>query len=106
LCGSTAKGAQGRDETLEVQQLPEAMMLTVAEAARRSDKSPETIRRWIREGRLRAVRVGTHHVIDEADLEPLLEDAVLPVPPEWTRMSDGRLVPNVVRAVRLSRAGR
>jgi excisionase family DNA binding protein len=44
------------------------MTLTVPEAARRTGRNPETIRRWIREGRLRAHKVGTQHVIDEADL--------------------------------------
>ena len=80
-------------------------MLTVPEAARLSGKNPETIRRWIRSGRLKAERVGTQHFIDERDLEPLLEDEELPRPPGWGRMSDGRPVPNVVRAIRLSRIG-
>lgn len=43
-------------------------MLTVPEAARRVGKNPETIRRWIREGRLRARKVGSQHVIEPADL--------------------------------------
>ena len=43
-------------------------MLTVPAAARRLGKNPETIRRWIREGRLRSDRIGTRHMIDEADL--------------------------------------
>ena len=43
-------------------------MLTVAEAARRAGKNPETIRRWIREGRLRARKVGSQHVIEPDDL--------------------------------------
>lgn len=81
-------------------------MLTVPEAARRAGKDPETVRRWIRSGRLHARKIGTQHVIEESDLEPLLEDEMLPVPPSWCYMPDGRPVPNVVRAVRLARVGR
>ena len=40
-------------------------MMTVPEAARRTGKNPETIRRWIREGKLRAHKVGTQHVFEE-----------------------------------------
>jgi excisionase family DNA binding protein len=43
-------------------------MLTVSEAARRARRNPETVRRWIREGKLTAWKVGTQHVIDEDDL--------------------------------------
>ena len=43
-------------------------MLTVPEAARRAGRDPETIRRWIRAGKLTAWKVGTQHVIDEGDL--------------------------------------
>jgi excisionase family DNA binding protein len=39
-------------------------MITVPEAARRAGRNPETIRRWIRSGRLRAQRIGTQHIID------------------------------------------
>lgn len=81
-------------------------MITVPEAAKRAGKDPETIRRWIRSGRLPARKIGTQHVIEEADLEPLLEDLMLPVPPSWRFMPDGRPVPNVVRAIRLARVGR
>jgi excisionase family DNA binding protein len=47
-------------------------MLTVPEAAERAGFNPETIRRWIRSGRLIATKVGTQHVIDEHDLERAL----------------------------------
>ena len=43
-------------------------MLTVPEAARRIGRNPETVRRWIRSGKLIAWKVGTQHVIDEDDL--------------------------------------
>jgi len=49
-----------------------AAMMTVPEAARRARRNPETIRRWIREGRLRATKIGTQHVLDEKDLDQLL----------------------------------
>ena len=81
-------------------------MITVPEAAKRAGKNPETIRRWIRSGRLKAQRIGTQHIIEEQDLEPLLRDEELPIPPEWGRLGDGRPSPNVVRAIRLSRLGR
>ena len=44
-------------------------MLTVPEAARRVGRNPETIRRWIRAGRLRATKLGTQHLIEETDLD-------------------------------------
>ncbi len=43
-------------------------MLTVPEVARLMHRNPETIRRWIREGKLPASKVGTQHVINEHDL--------------------------------------
>ena len=60
-------------------------MLTVPEAARRAGRNPETIRRWICEGKLRARKVGTQHVLEEADLDAMLDRApvTLPLPPEW-----------------------
>jgi len=81
-------------------------MLTVPEAARRTGRNPETIRRWIREGRLRAAKVGTQHVIDEGDLDALLDDEELPAPAAWSETATGEPMPNVVRAVRLAREGR
>ena len=81
-------------------------MLTVPEAARRAGKNPETVRRWIREGKLRASRVGTQHVIDEQDLAVMLEpvdDTTLPVPPEWRTTFWGAPMPDVVAAIRRSR---
>ena len=83
-------------------------MLTVPEAAKRAGKDPETIRRWIRSGRLPARKVGTQHVIEEEVLEELLDVEQLPVPAEWgwDRLPDGRPMPNVVAAIRAVRAGR
>ena len=82
-------------------------MLTVPEAAKRTGRNPETIRRWIREGKLAARKVGTQHVIEEEDLAQALgafEDTV-ELPPEWRRTFWGGPMPDVVAAVRRSRAG-
>lgn len=79
-------------------------MITVREAARRAAKSPETIRRWIRSGRLRARRIGTQHVIKEADLDELLRtDDVVGIPADWMETWTGEPMPNWVSALRRSR---
>lgn len=80
-------------------------MITVPEAAKRAGRDPETIRRWIRSGRLKAGKIGTQHVIEESDLEPLLTHEMLPLPAEWGRTATGEPMPDVVRAIRISRAG-
>jgi excisionase family DNA binding protein len=79
-------------------------MLTVPQAARRAGRDPETIRRWIRSGRLRARKVGTQHVIEADDLDVVLGADTLPVPEGWTRTATGEPMPDVVTAVRRSRA--
>ncbi len=84
-------------------------MLTVPEVARRVGRNPETVRRWIREGKLPATKVGTQHVIAERDVASLVEqapdDAPIPaLPPEWALTSWGSPMPDVVGAVRRSRA--
>jgi excisionase family DNA binding protein len=67
-------------------------MLTVPEAARRTGCNPETIRRWIRAGKLRSRKVGTQHVIEEADLDAVVGDEheMLPLPEALRLMEDGR----------------
>ncbi|HUG65234.1 MAG TPA: helix-turn-helix domain-containing protein [Gaiellaceae bacterium] len=80
-------------------------MLTVPEAARRANRNPETIRRWIRAGKLPARKIGMQHVIEEDALEAVLDDEyeMLPLPPELELMADGRPQPNWVRIIRQSR---
>ena len=82
-------------------------MLTVPEAAKRAGRDPETIRRWIRLGRLRARKVGTQHVIEEDDLEATLAvgGEMLPLPKSWRVTASGAPMPNVVAAIRRSRQG-
>lgn len=83
-------------------------MMTVPEAARRLGKNPETIRRWIREGKLRASKVGTQHVIEERDLQAVVEQHTdtLPVPPEWQATFWGGPMPDWVAIIRQQRAER
>jgi len=81
-------------------------VLTVPEAARRAARDPETIRRWIRSGKLRARKVGTQHVIEEDDLDAALEGGSLPVPPRWRTFDSGRAQPDWVAAMARSRRGR
>lgn len=81
-------------------------MLTVPEAARRVQRDPETIRRWIRTGKLAARKVGTQHVIDEGELERLSGSSTLLLPPAWASTPTGEPMPDVVAAIRESRAGR
>jgi len=80
--------------------------LTVPEVARRLNRNPETVRRWIREGRLVARKVGTQHVVDEGDLGRLLEQQGegLPLPAGWARTHSGAPMPDVAAAVRRARA--
>lgn len=80
-------------------------MLTVPEAARRAGRNPETIRRWIREGRLRARKVGTQHILDEVDLAEILGhvESTDEIPAVWRTTFWGGPMPDVVTAVRRSR---
>ena len=80
-------------------------MITVPEAAKRTGKNPETVRRWIREGKLRSRKVGTQHFIDEAALADLGEAAVIPRR-RAERTNTGENMPNFVAALRRSRQTR
>jgi len=55
---------------------------------------------------LRARKVGTQHVIEEADLAEVTEARVLPLPASWERTPTGQPMPDVLAALRTSRAGR
>lgn len=83
-------------------------MLTVPEAARRCGRNPETVRRWIREGKLRADKVGTQWFVREADLDAKTgeDDDVEAVPlPDWwpKTTAGGSPMPSVDTAVRIIR---
>ena len=80
-------------------------MLTVPEAARRARRNPETVRRWIREGKLRATKVGTQHVLDERDLDAFLgaSSDKMALPPEWQKTFWGGPMPDFVEIIRRQR---
>jgi excisionase family DNA binding protein len=84
------------------------LVLTVAKAAQRVGRSPGTVRRWIREGRLQAETVGGQHLIDPGAVDEVRDEMypMLPLPPEWQKLEDGTPAPNWVAAVALSRLGR
>lgn len=82
-------------------------MLTVADAARRTGRNPETIRRWIRDRRLRAEKVGGRHLIEEADLDAATEEPrTLPLPEGWRHLPSGEPMPDWVKALHEMREGR
>jgi excisionase family DNA binding protein len=62
------------------------MTLTVPEAARRVGKNPETIRRWIWQGRLRSTKIGNQHFVEPDDLEAAAAGDRPPArDPHWQR---------------------
>lgn len=79
-------------------------MISVPEAAARVGKSPETVRRWIRSGRLRSQRVGTQHLINEADLREVSRSNHGGVHAGWT--APGQQMPDWVALVREIRDSR
>lgn len=80
-------------------------MITVKEAAARAGRNPETVRRWIRSGRLPATKVGTQHVIDDDALSAVLleEGDVLPAPASWGGGRDPRMTALMVQFLREDR---
>lgn len=83
-------------------------MLTVAEAAQRVGRTPGTVRRWIRGGRLRAETTDGRLLIDPGALDEVRNEMypMLPLPSDWQKLEDGTRAPNWVAAVALSRLGR
>jgi len=51
-------------------------MLTVLEAAKQCDRAPETIRRWIREEKVSAQKLGMMWYIDAEDLKQNQENRI------------------------------
>src|ERR1039458_4360225 len=72
------------------------VVITVGEAASRVGRSPETVRRWIRSGRLPASRDRGRLLLDASDVDTVRDELypMLPLPEEWRRLEDGTPAPN------------
>lgn len=71
--GLTLRGKCGIQLHMVGQMIDGQSYLTAVEAARRLGVSDETIRRWIRLGKLPARKLALQHFILEKDVEELLE---------------------------------
>ena len=80
-------------------------MIPLPDATHRIGRNPETLRRWVRAGRLPSKRVGTHHLIEEADLMALLKRETVRLPRWMTRTATGEPMPDVVAVLRRQRVG-
>ena len=82
------------------------LMMTVLEVAQRLGRDPETVRRWIRSGKLPAQKVGLQHLVDESDL-PVADDDVASEEKYVTTASGRRVHKSVLlQAIADVRAGR
>jgi excisionase family DNA binding protein len=80
-------------------------MLSVAEAAKKIGRNPETVRRCIRSGRLPARSVGRLHEIEASDLRRIELFPMAELPDKWKIGDDGSPAPNWVAALHRSRSG-
>ena len=78
-------------------------MLTVPQAAERVGRDPETIRRWIRSGKLPARKIGTQHVIEEQHLDALIDEGAPVLPSIWQTTWTGEPQPDWVSIIHRSR---
>ena len=81
-------------------------MLTIREAAAEAGVAEETVRRWIRAGRLPARRDGPRLLVAPEDVTRLAPSASLPLPERWRRTANGEPQPDWVELVRRSRGRR
>jgi excisionase family DNA binding protein len=79
-------------------------MISVPEAARRVGRNPESVRRWIREGKLPARKIGTQHFIEEDDLAEFDRSEYVPLPPELRVTMSGKPMPDFLAILRRQRA--
>jgi excisionase family DNA binding protein len=76
--------------------MPVGGLLTVADIAERMERAPESVRRWIRDDRLPATRVGNVYLITLDDFRSFRP----PVPRGRVTKSAGRTKREVYRAER------
>ena len=81
-------------------------MLTIPEAAARCGRGPETIRRWVRGGRLPARREAGRLLVHAEDLDALVARPAHDAPVAWTRTAWGARQPDWVAELRRHRGGR
>lgn len=81
-------------------------MLSTAQAATRVGRGEETIRRWIRQGRLRAHKSGGRLYVHSEELDALVAPASAPLPATWAETAWGTPQPDWVAEVRRARGGR
>ena len=81
-------------------------MLSVSQAATHSGRGAETIRRWIRSGRLTAHRSGGRLFVHQEDLDALIARPAHEPPAGWSRTSWGTRQPDWVGELRRARGGR
>ncbi len=81
-------------------------MLTVPEAAKIAGKNPETIRRWIRSGKLRSNKFGTQHMVDEVELDELVNGVRAVNVPSWLAGRDPLLGLTADELVQMVRAAK
>jgi excisionase family DNA binding protein len=88
-------------------------MITVAEAAKRLDRSIEQVRRYLREGKLKGQRIGNQWFVDEASLEtggkelaPLIPKELMTKSMRPARLYSGELGSSLTRLRWCGRAAR
>lgn len=81
-------------------------MLTIPQAAARSGRGAETIRRWVRAGRLPAHRASGRLLVHAEDLDALTARPAHDLPAGWGRTTWDTRQPDWVAEVRRARGGR
>jgi excisionase family DNA binding protein len=81
-------------------------MLTITEAAALAGVGEETVRRWVRAGRLPAHRDGPRLLVAAEDVSRLAAPPSLALPEAWAQTSWGEPQPDWVALLRRSRARR